>query len=95
MPTALYPAGVMTLHLTGPTLDRLAALAAQYGTDPDTLLGRLLDRDPHDHEHRCPTCSRLAVGDQQRVAVVAEQHDALFLVGSEPCGADPYGHTEG
>lgn len=43
------------------TLTRLVVLAAEHGMTVDDYLTRLLDRDPHQHAHRCPTCARLAV----------------------------------
>jgi hypothetical protein len=52
------------------TLARLADLAESTGTDLGTVIDRLLDRDPHDHEHRCPTCVR-------QTAAAERQQDPL------------------
>lgn len=62
-----------TLFLTvsEETYDRFAALI-RGGVPADKVLERLLDRDPHDHEHACPTCARLG----RRVAV--PDHPVLF-----------------
>jgi hypothetical protein len=55
-----------TLFLTvsTETYDRFAALVAD-GVPADKVLERLLDRDPHDHEHRCPTCARASAREQR------------------------------
>jgi len=42
-------------------LTRLVLLAGEHGMSVDAFVSRLLDRDPHGHLHRCPTCARLAV----------------------------------
>jgi hypothetical protein len=39
---------------------RLMALASEYELTISETLERVLDREPHDHPHRCPTCARLA-----------------------------------
>lgn len=49
---------------------RLVDLSESYGLPLGETLVRLLDRDPHDHEHRCPTCVRQA----NREAAAAEHH---------------------
>lgn len=68
---------VISVSLSGPVLDRLAALAESYGVEPDVMLGRLMDRDPHDHDHRCPTCARLADAHAQQVAAIGDDQPVL------------------
>lgn len=53
--------GMVTLVMTVPvaTYDRYTELVTE-GVPAHRLLERLMDRDPHDHEHACPTCVRLA-----------------------------------
>lgn len=46
----------MTVSLA--TYDRLSVLLR--GASADHVLARLLNRDPHDHDHLCPTCARRA-----------------------------------
>jgi len=53
-------------------LDRLADLADEYGITVEAALTALLDGDPHDHQHRCPTCARLAAK-RDRAAHDADQ----------------------
>jgi len=55
-----------TLFLTvsTETYDRFADLI-RLGVPADQVLRRLLDRDPHDHAHHCPTCVRLARREEQ------------------------------
>lgn len=48
------------VRLDDATLDRLSDLAKVYGVDESTIITRLLERDPHDHDHRCPTCARMS-----------------------------------
>lgn len=49
----------LIITVTPATYDRFAELVKQ-GVPAHRVLERLLDRDPHDHEHRCPTCARRA-----------------------------------
>lgn len=52
--------GTVTLQMTV-SLEVYDRLADMLRVAPaDHVLHRLLDRDPHDHVHRCPTCARRA-----------------------------------
>lgn len=57
-------------------LTRLVVLAAEHGMTVDAFVTRLMDRDPHDHTHRCPTCARRANREQADV----EHPDQLPLL---------------
>jgi hypothetical protein len=61
--------------MTDSPLTRLIDLAAVHGITPEQALTRLLDADPHDHQHRCPTCARL---EHRRPA--DPDHPSLFVV---------------
>lgn len=65
------------VRLADATLERLDALATDVGVDLNTLIGRLLDRDPHTHDHRCPTCARME--DRER-ATAREVHDGQSVL---------------
>jgi predicted dithiol-disulfide oxidoreductase (DUF899 family) len=63
----------MTVDLE--TYDRLSDL---FRVAPsNVVLKRLLDRDPHDHDHACPTCARLAKQGQRH----DRDQPGLFVVG--------------
>lgn len=55
----------ITMTVSLATYERLAAL--MKAAPAEQVLARLLDRDPHDHAHRCPTCAR-----RERLAVVPD-----------------------
>lgn len=62
----------ITMTVSLATYERLADLFRV--SSAEHVLSRLLDRDPHDHEHRCPTCVRRA-----RLAVVPDpEQGGLF-----------------
>lgn len=66
------------MRLSDDTLARLDLMAGAAGVDMDTLLGRLMDRDPHSHEHRCPTCVRQAALADAEAKALLESHDPLW-----------------
>lgn len=66
----------VTMSLDPDVLARLVALAEETGQPVSTTLARLLDREPHDHEHRCPTCVRMAHDDHSH----RETGPTLFAV---------------
>jgi len=68
---------MLTAALTGPTLDRLVVMAQAYDIEPDVMLARLLDRDQHDHPHRCPTCARHAA--REHLRLLADEQPSLFV----------------
>lgn len=69
----------LIVRLDDKTLDRLTSVAESYGTDVNTIIGKLLDGpDVHDHAHRCPTCARIADREIERRDAEMFGQESLF-----------------